>query len=122
MAIQKFTTGGNGILTMAPVIFENGVPKLADEASSFPTSLDALYDNEGKIDPSVLLELAIFTSKDDEVGIVSTASSLDATPKTIAFTIDREDKWALRFLQRYCKSLRCGLETPATQSKGKTAK
>jgi len=123
MAIQGFTTGGQGVLLMAPVnISTTGVATLATPLSTLPASMKDLYDGFGLIDKSKNLELTVFSSKLDEVGIVSTSPSFDATPKSIAFTIDRDDLYSLRFMQRYCLSLRCGIETPAEQAGTTTAK
>jgi hypothetical protein len=122
MSIQGYTKGGQGILIIAPVnISATGVATLATPMSTLPTSMQSLYDQYG-IDKSVHLELSVFSSTTDEVGIVSTSPSFDSSPKSISFTIDRDDLFSLRFMQRYCLSLRCGIETPAAAAGSTTAK
>jgi len=116
MAIQGFTTGRQSVLMMAPVkITGTGASKTIELATPVPIStINSVNDFYEKYDASTFLELALFSSTSDQTGIISTSLSLDAEPKTIAFTIDRYDIWTLRFLQRYCKSLRSGLERPST--------
>ena len=116
MAIQGFTTGAQGLLMMAPVTINNqGVASLvsAVTGTNFPETVRDLYDTDGNLITSKWLELAVFSSRSDQVGIISSAPNFDASPKTMAFTIDRDDMWSQIFLNRYCVSLRAGLETPA---------
>jgi len=111
---QSNSTGGGSILMMYPVMQATGTEttiKIAPE-SSLPASLSAIIDDGYN---SIKLALGVYSNEKDKVGIVSTAPSFDASPKSIAFTIDRDDLYTIRFLQRYCSGLRTGLEIPATQ-------
>jgi len=92
MAIQGFTTGSQGVLMMAPVLIDSlGVATLPTAASVLPNRVQDLYNNQGNINTSTLLELAIYSSRADQVGIISSAPAFDANPKTMTFTIDRDD-------------------------------
>jgi hypothetical protein len=119
MATQGFTTGGKSILMLAPVAVSSQGIEVAQPRANLPTSI---MDFAGKYDATNFLELTVFSSRDDEVGIISTAPALDASPKTISFTIDRDDNFALRFMQRYCTSLRLSYENPASTATSTTAK
>lgn len=119
MAIQGYTTGGQGLLLMAPVNIQSSGISIATAITPLPNSITA-FDN--KYDTTTFLELAIFSSRTDEVGIISTAPALDANPKTISFTIDRDDNYTLRFMQRYCTSMRLRYENPAANATSTTAK
>jgi hypothetical protein len=107
MATQFFSTGGGGVLLMMPADIRTNTITLGT-VGSIPSNINGFTYNR-----SDFLELAIFTDKEDKVGIISTSPSFDASPKTITFTIDREDTHAMAFLQRYCVSLRDGLDVPA---------
>ena len=94
MAIQGFTTGAQGLLLMAPVqISSTGVATLvpAVTGSAFPDQVSDLYDSSGNLITSKYLELCMFSSKTDEVGIVSTSPNFAVAPKTFTVTMDRDD-------------------------------
>lgn len=112
MANQGFTTGSQGVLLMAPVKITDGVASIATPKSI--ASINSVLDF--KYDVTDFLELAIFCSKPDEVGIVTSTPVSSGTPRQATFTIDRDDNYSFRFLQRYCTSLRSEYESPVSAS------
>jgi len=122
--IQGFTTGAKGVLMMAPVnISPTGIATIVPASTPLPTSVKDFYNTTtNDFETSKNLELAVFSSYEEEVGIVSSSPNFSVVPKTFTFTIDRDDVWTFMFLHRYCKSLRFGLEKPSTEAVGTTAK
>jgi hypothetical protein len=97
------TAQGAAMATPAAVIVPAETP--------YPESLAGM-----KYDDTCVLGLGIYSNVKDEVGIISTSTNFDATPKTITFTVDRMDEFVLRFLQRYCVGARPGFDKPTDES------
>lgn len=106
MAKAGYTTGGGGILLLIPTNITNSSVGIGTE-TTLPTSLEQAEKSNTK------LSLAIYTSREDEVGLVSASPSFDASPKQITFVTDRDDQYTIRWMQRYCTTLRTGLESTA---------
>jgi len=108
---QGFSTGGGGLIVMWGVNYRySGLEPQAvivPPETAIPSGLRAM-----KYDDTVIFGHGIYSNAEDEVIVISAASSLDGTPKSITFTVDRDDEHSMRFLQRYCPTLRPSMEQP----------
>lgn len=134
MGKQSFSTGGGGIKGMWPVYLKSITTTDPDTGegtnksvitivpqgveSALPAAIHEMFGKYGGYDPdattqtNIILGLGIYTNKKEEVGIVTATPAFDASPKTLAVVTDRDDMHTRRFLDRYCISLRDGMEAP----------